>query len=100
MLFRTLVLLTAKVKLLMKGVAPAVWPVIRIVVSSACVEPAVLAKRTSKPARIAIETETIFIKTYFYGRDFSEARARIISKEIVICPEESIKNVWLVPICI
>jgi hypothetical protein len=29
MLFRTVVLLTSRVNLLMKGVAPAVWPVIR-----------------------------------------------------------------------
>jgi hypothetical protein len=37
MLFRTVVLLTSKVNLLMNGVAPAVSPVIVIVVSSACV---------------------------------------------------------------
>jgi hypothetical protein len=37
MLFRTLVLLTSSVNLLIKGVAPAVWPVIVIVVSSAWV---------------------------------------------------------------
>jgi hypothetical protein len=34
-LFNTLVSLTAKVNLLMKGVAPAVWPMIVIVVLSA-----------------------------------------------------------------
>ena len=37
MLFRTVVLLTSRVNLLIKGVAPAVWPVIVIVVSSAWV---------------------------------------------------------------
>ena len=36
-LFSTLVSLTARVNLLMKGVAPGVWPVIVIVVSSASV---------------------------------------------------------------
>jgi hypothetical protein len=40
MLFRTVVLLTFSVNLLIKGVAPAVRLVILIVVSSACVAPA------------------------------------------------------------
>src|SRR5215469_9531200 len=84
----------------MNGVTPAWYPVILIVVSSACVEPALGEKRIGKPARIAIETATVFINADFYGADFSEERAPIISEEIVICPEESINNARLVPISI
>jgi len=35
--------------------------------------------------------ETIFMGAYFMGAEFSEACAPIISKEIIICPEESSK---------
>jgi hypothetical protein len=62
-LFNTLVSLTAKVNLLMKGVGPAVWPVIVIVVSSASLEPAKWEK-AMKMAPMMI-TEYVFIGLVF-----------------------------------
>ena len=64
MLFRTVVLLTSRVNLLIKGVAPAVWPVIVIVVSSAWVAPARWVK-TMKTAPTMI-SEHVFIKRLFF----------------------------------
>src|SRR6266480_4704285 len=63
MLFKTVVLLTSRVNLLMKGVAPAVWPVIVIVVSSAWLAPARLVK-TMKTAPTTID-ENFFIRSLF-----------------------------------
>ena len=61
MLFRTVVLLTAKVNLLMKGVAPAVLPVIVIVVSCAWFDSANGTKRRKRPVTIVMDAKRIFI---------------------------------------
>src|SRR5437879_4719353 len=62
MLFRTVVSLTDRFKLLMKGVAPAAWPVILIVVSSACVASATEAKPTRRSATMRMKPQRIFIR--------------------------------------
>ena len=62
MLFRTVVSLTSRVKLLIKGVAPAVCPVIVIVVSSASLAPTRVV-RTIRTAPLMIEH--VFITHFF-----------------------------------
>src|ERR1043165_8953104 len=64
MLLRTAVLLTSRLKSLMKGVGPAVSPVIVIVVSSAKLAPAI-CEATMKAAATTI-TKHFFIHINFY----------------------------------
>src|SRR5436190_7196428 len=74
MLFRALVLLAARPTLLMKGVAPAVWPVILTEVSSAWLASARWEK-TMTTAQTVINEHT-FISVYDLGAFFvKSARA-------------------------
>src|SRR5215831_20243399 len=86
MLFSTLVLLATKVRLLMNGVAPAVWRVIVIVVWSASLVPAKWEK-TMKRAPTMIN-EHVFIKRLFFIGVFFEKSARACQRS----PVESSKN--------
>src|SRR6266550_6015154 len=76
MLFRTLVLLTAKVNLLMKGVTPAVWPVIVIVVSSASLAPASWEK-TMMTAPTMINEHVFIGRLFFIGVFFENSAERV-----------------------
>ena len=81
MLFKTAVLLAAKVNLLMKGVAPAVWPVMVIVVSSAWLAEARWEK-TMKTAPTIIN-EHVFIRRLFFYVTFFEKSARACQRRPV-----------------
>src|SRR5678816_1674110 len=84
MFFKTVVLLTANLTLLIKGEAPAVWPVILIVVSSAWFPSAKWAK-TMTTATTTI-SEHIFIGINF--EIFPDKAVREFQKRVL----ESSKN--------
>src|SRR5215467_12515745 len=78
MLFRTVVSLTFRVNLLMKGVVPAVWPVIVIVVSSAWVAPA-RWERIIKTAPTPINANAFIMRMFL---KFLLIRSRSVSINI------------------
>src|SRR5262245_42115 len=71
MLLRTVVLLTSRVKLLIKGVAPAVCPVIVIVVSS----PSLAATRFVRTIKTALLMIEHVFMTHFLGALFPKSAA-------------------------
>src|SRR6476620_5177416 len=75
MLFKTVVLLTSRVKLLINGVAPAACPVIVIVVSSASLAPTRFVR--------TIRTATLMIEHVFITRFLGALREELLRVQLM-----------------